>query len=134
MAVSRMQSGSRARGGQPADTGSASPVPAPTGSGSVTATEPRATVNGQPVREFRALISPSFPAAFITLDGGTETISRVYYDERGIDLGHGIDRAVCARKPVALHYDTTLGLRVEMTDRWSIWIPAVALQACWQTL
>jgi hypothetical protein len=92
-------------------------------------------VNGTRVRELRAIVAPSpvGPAAFVTEDGGTEEVSRVYFDGTAIDLGHGKGRAICGRKPVALDFDSTSGLTVHMTDGFHIHIPVALLRVSYRT-
>lgn len=93
---------------------------------------PICSVDGHPCCEFRALIDPHHPAAMITEDAGTEVITRVYFDGKLVDLGGGKGRALCARKPVALRFDKLVGLTIEMTDGWTIWMPSQALRASYR--
>jgi hypothetical protein len=88
-------------------------------------------VDGEAVSEFRALLVGG-PGCLITREGGTATIDKVYFDERGFDLGEGPDRAISGLKVERAHYLTPDGLHLWLTKSWHVFIPSSSLRACYR--
>lgn len=86
------------------------------------------TVDGGPVREFAALVSPA--AFLITRDGGTHEITRAYYQNGQYTVAHSTDR-LGALRLLGVALDNR-GMTLRFSEGFTVFIPEHRVQATYR--